>query len=252
MSKKKIRRPQQYKKKPDPTFKEWWQSLTERTRKSIIYALYAVAAVIVLIFVWYYAIYDDGSLKIKNSAVVGKEDNWLIVDRGSGKNSDYYKVGVAGVPEGYTLTDEAISSSASSYKTEFVYRPAEENGVDTLYITGVSKSADDMIDSIYGTFQSMTTGDEEHPGTISEVTDLSTPSGTARYFTYAYCYDNDTESGAVEVRYSQSIVCYVPANYSDACVLVSVNVNGDSADVYLSDDAIFEELQKGIAAISID
>lgn len=36
MSKKKIRRPQQYQKKPDPTFKEWWQAQTERTRKSII------------------------------------------------------------------------------------------------------------------------------------------------------------------------------------------------------------------------
>ena len=42
MSKKKIRRPQQYQKKPDPTFKEWWQAQTERTRKSIICALIAL------------------------------------------------------------------------------------------------------------------------------------------------------------------------------------------------------------------
>ena len=49
MSKKKIRRPQQYQKKPDPTFKEWWQAQTERTRKSIICALIALAAVIVLV-----------------------------------------------------------------------------------------------------------------------------------------------------------------------------------------------------------
>ena len=62
MSKKKIRRPQQYQKKPDPTFKEWWQAQTERTRKSIICALIALAAVIVLVVVWYYGFYDDGSL----------------------------------------------------------------------------------------------------------------------------------------------------------------------------------------------
>ena len=84
MSKKKIRRPQQYQKKPDPTFKEWWQAQTERTRKSIICALIALAAVIVLVVVWYYGFYDDGSLKIRNQAVVGAEDNWLIgkLDKG--------------------------------------------------------------------------------------------------------------------------------------------------------------------------
>ena len=171
MSKKKIRRPQQYQKKPDPTFKEWWQAQTERTRKSIICALIALAAVIVLVVVWYYGFYDDGSLKIRNQAVVGAEDNWLIGKLDKGKNSEYYKLGTVETPEGYELTDEKLTgtSSTPNYKTELVYKPLEDNGVSNLYITTVGRGVDDMIDYVYDTFSKMVTSDEENPGTISEV-----------------------------------------------------------------------------------
>ena len=36
MAKKKIRRPQQYKKPADRTLKQWWQDQKESTRKGII------------------------------------------------------------------------------------------------------------------------------------------------------------------------------------------------------------------------
>lgn len=254
MSKKKIRRPQQYQKKPDPTFKEWWQAQTERTRKSIICALIALAAVIVLVVVWYYGIYDDGSLKIRNQAVVGAEDNWLIGKLDKGKNSEYYKLGTVETPEGYELTDEKISgtSSTPNYKTELVYKPLEDNGVSNLYITTVARSVDDMIDYVYDTFSKMVTSDEENPGTITEVKELNAASGTARYFTYAYSYQNDTETGGTETKYSQCLVCYVPANVKSSCVLVSVNVYPDSAEGFLSEDALVAEAQKGIAVVSID
>lgn len=254
MSKKKIRRPQQYQKKPDPTFKEWWQAQTERTRKSIICALIALAAVIVLVVVWYYGFYDDGSLKIRNQAVVGAEDNWLIGKLDKGKNSEYYKLGTVETPDGYELTDEKLTGTSSipNYKTELVYKPLEDNGVDTLNITTVGKSVNDMIDYVYDPFTRMVASDKENPGVISEVKELAAPSGTARYFTYAYSHKNETEAGAAETRYTQSLVCYIPANVKNSCVLVSVNVYPDSAEGFLSEDVLVAEAQKGIAVVSID
>lgn len=254
MSKKKIRRPQQYQKKPDPTFKEWWQAQTERTRKSILCALIALAAVIVLVVVWYYGFYDDGSLKIRNQAVVGAEDNWLIGKLDKGKNSEYYKLGTVETPDGYELTDEKLTgtSSTPNYKTELVYKPLEDNGVSNLYITTVGRGVDDMIDDVYDTFSKMVTSDEENPGTISEVKELDTASGTARYFSCAYSRQNDTETGGTETKYFQCLLCYIPANVKNSCVLVSVNVYPDSAEGFLSEDVLVAEAQKGIAVVSID
>ena len=76
--------------------------------------------------------------------------------------------------------------------------------------------------------------------------------GTARYFTYAYSYQNDTETGGTETKYSQCLVCYIPANVKNSCVLVSVNVYPDSAEGFLSEDVLVAEAQKGIAVVSID
>ena len=62
----------------------------------------------------------------------------------------------------------------------------------------------------------------------------------------------ETEAGTAETRYTQSLVCYVPARYKNSCVLVSVNVYPDSAEGFLSEDVLVAEAQKGIAVVSID
>ena len=69
---------------------------------------------IVLVVVWYYGFYDDGSLKIRNQAVVGAEDNWLIGKLDKGKNSEYYKLGTVETPDGYELTDEKLTGTSST------------------------------------------------------------------------------------------------------------------------------------------
>jgi hypothetical protein len=253
MSKKKIRRPQSYQKKQDPTFKEWWRAQTERTRKSIIYALIALAAVIVLICVWYYAIYDDGSLVIKDQAVVNKEDNWIIAELDSGKNSEYYKLGTVDAPDGYYLTDEDMTGTSSTvkYTTEFVYRPTDESGNTMVCVKGVGKSVDGMIDYVYDSFASLVEASEDDASSITEVTDLDTPSGKARYFIYTYSYESETDAGTTETKYTQYLVCYVPAYYKNSCVLVSVSINADSPDQFVANEVLETEMQKAIDAITI-
>ena len=124
--KKKIRQPQ-YKPKQARTMKEWWRDQTPLTQKRIRIAAIAVCAVIVLALVYYYAIYDDGSLRIRRDAVVGKQDSWLIAELEEGKNSSFYKLADVATPDGYTASEDSAfgytitSSRSTDHKTNFTF-----------------------------------------------------------------------------------------------------------------------------------
>ena len=161
--------------------------------------------------------------------------------------------GLTGAKKGFDrVKGDQMGMLATIINSLALQSALEDNGVSNLYITTVGRGVDDMIDYVYDTFSKMVTSDEENPGTISEVKELDTASGTARYFSYAYSYQNDTENGGTETKYSQCLVCYIPANVKNSCVLVSVNVYPDSAEGFLSEDVLVAEAQKGIAVVNID
>ena len=145
MSKKKIRRPQQYKKPKTRTLKEWWQDQTAESKKKMLYICIAVAAVIALVLIWYYGFYNDGSLKVRNNAAVGAGENWLIAQRSGGKNSKYYHIADVGDVQDYTVVEGSASSGPA---TSFSMNSGDYN----LYISPVNSSAADMVDSVYPLF----------------------------------------------------------------------------------------------------
>lgn len=238
MSKKKIKRPQQYKKPKDRTLKEWWQDQTEATKKKIMYICIAIVAVIALILIWYFGIYNDGSLKVKDNAAVGAQENWLIGQRSGGKNSHYYHLADVTAPEGYELTSINLNGS-SDPRTDFTYTATTDKGEASIYVAPVSSSVSDMISGIYASFSSMTAEN----GSISEVKDYQ----DAKYFTYTMEYADD--AGAT--TYHQSLVLYTPANYKDTCILVSVSPVTDSAESYWAEEDLLAEAAKTLDGITV-
>lgn len=231
MSKKRIKRPQKYVKPKDPTFKEWWAVQSEKTQKNIKTAAIAVVAVIVLAIIFYYGFYDDGSLKIKNDQVVGKQDNWLIAELDGGKNSDYYHIANVDMPEGYQAAAESaggtIVSPLTHHDNDFTFEPVDEaSPITNVYVRAVAKSVDDMIESVYQTF----TGYVGEDGHISEIKTIDSPFGQGKGFLYDYSYANPEEEGKME--YSQCLINYVPTERKDVCLLVSVNVYPETAEGY--------------------
>lgn len=238
MSKKKIKRPQQYKKPKDRTLKEWWQDQTEATRKKIMYICIAIVAVIAVILIWYYGIYNDGSLKVKSDAIVGAQENWLIGQRSGGKNSHYYHLADVAVPEGYELTSTNLNS-ASDLRTDFTYSATTEKGDVSLYIAPVSSALDTMVNSIHTQFLSMV----GEGGTVTDVLEYN----GSKYFVYTMEYDD--ESGAK--TYHQSLVLYTPANYKDTCVLISVNPVIDAEGNYWANEDLLAEAAKALNGITV-
>lgn len=233
MSKKRIKRPQKYVKPKDPTFKEWWAVQSEKTQKNIKIAAIAVVAVIVLAIIFYYGFYDDGSLKIKNDEVVGKQDNWLIAELDGGKNSDYYHIADVEIPEGYQMAAESaggtLVSPITHHDNDFTFEPVDAaSPITNVYVRAVAKSVDDMIESVHETFK----GYVGENGNISEVKTIDSPFGQGKGFTYDYAYEAADENGVTTQEFSQCSINYVPTQYKDVCLLVSVNVYPDSAEGY--------------------
>lgn len=237
MSKKKIKRPQQYKKPRTRTLKEWWQDQTAESKKKMLYICIAAAAVIALVLIWYYGFYNDGSLKVRSGAAVGAQDNWLIAERSHGKNSKYYHIADVADVEGYEY--EAEKSKTSSPSTTFMY----ENEEYHLFISPVNSGVDDMINSVYPLFGQMV-GEN---GTVGDVKELSCALGTARYF--AYQNSNTAEDGTVS--HNQSLVMYAPSDYKDTCILVSVSLAPETEEGYVTEEALVAEANKGLNAITV-
>jgi len=248
MSKKHIRRPQKYVKPKDPTFKEWWAAQSEK--KQHMYKIIAIAVVVAILLgvVYYYGIYDDGSLKIRKGEVVGKQDNWLIAELDDGKNSDYYHIANVDTPEGYVRTDDNLAGIATGpdhHDTFFAFAPVDEaSPIENIYVRAINKSVDSMTEDAYATF----TGFAGDKGTISEITEIDTQHGKAKSFTYAYGYSND-ELGET-MRYTQSRVTYIPTDDKDVCVLISVIYYSDT-EVYLENDVLEAEYEKAFAKLEI-
>lgn len=237
MSKKKIKRPQQYQKPKDRTLKEWWGDQTEDAKKKYKYICIAVAAVLALVLIWYYAIYDDGSLKVKDNAIVGAQENWLIGQRSGGKNSDYYHLADVATPEGYEATGSLGSSG--TLRTDFTYTKTTDKGDVSLYVAPVSNSVSAMTSTIYGQFAAMA----GEGGTISELLDYK----DAKYFVYTMEYDG--ENGAK--TYHQSLVLYTPCAYSDACVLVSASITAETAEGYWANEDLLNEAAAALNGLTI-
>ena len=242
MSKKKIKRKQQYKRPKERTFKEWWQDQTEKTRKNILIAAIAAAAVIVLALVWYYGIYDDGSLRVSRGAIANAQENWLVGERSGGKNSKYYHLADVEVPEGYTKSEESMAGNSSALRTDFSFLPAEEGGI-SVYVAPVKNSIQDMLDSVYPTFSNMVA----ETGSITEISDYSGKLGDCRYFGYQQQYED--ENGAT--RYSQSLVMYAPSRYKDTCILISSNYAPADADGFLPAETMLAEVVKAMEGITV-
>ena len=192
-----------------------------------------MVAVIALLLVYYYAIYEDGSLKVKDNALVNVEENWLVGQRSGGKNSRYYHFADVQLPEGYETTDGTTSGLVQSFT-------GEKDGV-RLSITPVGSSVQDMISNVYGTITAFV-GEN---GTVSAVQDADTKLGAAKYFVYTNSMD--AEDGSKQ--YSKSTVLYAPANYSDSCILISTYAPADSEEALPADDALLAEVYKAIDGI---
>ena len=87
------------------------------TKKEITITVCVIAALI-LAFVLFNILYDDGSLKIRNGKLQVSE-NSLILNTGSSKHPAYYKIGQIADIEGYTM--DSHPQGTDEHDLEYVF-----------------------------------------------------------------------------------------------------------------------------------
>lgn len=115
--------------------KEFFQKYKLHLIIAAVVLVALIAAAVIISNVRYYA----GSLQVKNDAIVGIQENWLVRNMGSYDKPKYYKMAEVNIPENY----ESMGSFASDdLEQNFMIRSTDETAPLSQYTVLVSKDTD--------------------------------------------------------------------------------------------------------------
>ncbi|MDO4867012.1 MAG: hypothetical protein Q4C10_10705 [Clostridia bacterium] len=222
--------------------------------------------------------YDDGALKVKDGSVVTEGDNWLIVDGSNARGrSRYFKLGEMGEIEGYSRETTPLAVDANI--PEYIFTPeAEDTGITNVTVATSHSSAETLANYATATLGGLS------GNTVGEVQTGEVDGRTFTWFTYTAEYYVSEEEAPVEEapaeveaaaeeeasaeeeapaeegeasdepapnRFEKAISGYIDAGH-DSCVVLHVETRADSADGYLSDDALLTVLEQAISAVTLE
>ena len=221
------------------------------TKKEIIITA-CVAAAVILAFVLCNALYDDGSLKVKNGELQVSE-NSLILNTGSSKYPVYYKIGQIAEIDGYTL--DAHPQGTDPYDMEYVFYPEGESDIDLISVNTYAYDASVFTQSAEITYANDPTMETSALQTIED------DGHAVSYLTFrvleqeeaAETSEETTDETAAEeeVTYVQALHAYVNVN-TDQCVYILVRNDVETPDQYVDDAVLVEALNQVLASVSYE
>lgn len=195
------------------------------TKKELIW-LAVIVAVIVLGFVLFKLLYNDGSLPVKDGVVVTETEDDIIIN--AAKNGKrYFKLGEVGQIEGFVRTNEPIYSDTNI--TTYYFRPDDENSpLDYYQIYGSSVETTELIRNNSRSIGA--TGAESISGTV--------PYNDGEVYFYSYISTYPDPKDNTKTEYYQSFTAYIPVKGERTIIVRIVVVSNDEADM------LDEETQK--------
>ena len=245
--------------------------------KKEIYALIAIAAVVLIGFILFIS-YDDGALKIKDGAIEGLESNWIVTNGGTSSSPRYFKLGEAGEMEGFTHMPTISYLDYNTYDN-YYYPTDESNPIEFISISTTSiknSSPADLGSSVIEAIGAMEGYEVTSSLTEGKVGDTPYLYYSFTSETYVEPTEEETaetesadeeaadEAASVEAEasadeaaentpntFGQSMNAYVEAAH-DSCLLIHVINETESPDEFLSDDELKAVLEQAIAAITLE
>ena len=222
------------------------------TRKEIIITI-CIAAALILAFVLFNLLYDDGSLKIKNGELQVSE-NSLVLNTGSSKYPVYYKIGQIADIEGYTL--DSHPQGTDPHDMEYVFYPEGESDIDLISVNTYAYDASVFTASAEITYSNDPTMENSALQTIED------DGHTVSYLTFRVLEQEaaaeetseetaSEETAAEEVTYVQALHGYVSVN-TDQCVYILIRNDVESPDQYVDDSVLEDALHQVLASLSYE
>lgn len=210
-----------------------------------------ICAVIALIVIIAFALYDDGALKVKDGSFVNAEDNWVIVNTKTSSNPRYFKLAEADALEGYELEPYGSTGIVK----DLYYRPLDEsNPVDYVSVSCIHSTVDSLSETVASSLEKM------DGCVISELRDSKSGENAFKYYGYTYEYyrapegEEDLVLQEDEVpepnTFMQSLNAYISAE-KDSCITIHVVNEVESPEDYLPEDDLMVVLEQAVAAITL-
>ena len=203
--------------------------LSDQEKRILIYIGAVLIAAVIAIFL--ITALTDATIAMKDGALVGTEDNWIIANAGKGGVYKYYKYGEydftsydgEAVPE--KLSYDANSTAVRLYPADGSYTEG--------YVYATSKPAEEIAGTVSRQMAYML-----NDGEVSDVEKF----GDGYIYWYTTVEEDAQEDGSVINTYVQVFSCYLPAK-PDGSVIVRATYRFDSADAYV-------DYETGCAALS--
>ncbi len=124
--------------------------MSPETKKRLMIIL-PIVAVIIIAAIVVISLIPDGSLKVRGGAVVGAEDNWLIVNTKTTNRPKYFKLAEVEAIDGFTVDAEnSYSFSSDKNVTDFWIDNNDETAAEKYYaVLGVTHPASEVAENAF-------------------------------------------------------------------------------------------------------
>lgn len=195
------------------------------------------ACALVLAVILFFALYDDGSLPLKDGKPVLGADNWLAVNTGTSSKPKYYKVGEVNPADGYTQDEETVEQGTMRV---YYFSPEDaESRVTSYYVTAIArdpKTNAETAKTNYGMF-----------GEEMEIGDVKTAEvgGTEMY------YFTTVAKATEEAAASQQFIAYFAAP-RDMTILTCINAEIPEAGQPMEEADMLSMMEEIVAGVTLD
>ena len=188
-------------------------------------------------------------LKVKDGAIVGAEDNWLIRNVSDTSKAKYRKIAEVNPADGYAL-DQSTGGVSDDLETMFYFDPTEDNtdaAAQEYYVIAGSGEYDTLVSNAYG-YVGLLGGEILNQ---SEIQNTEIDGRKASYFTVQFSVTDSSDEENPMTTYNQMAYMYVDADIKDTCVVLCASNTGDSEDVFTDDAALVELLTNAVGQITM-
>ena len=205
--------------------------------KELKYGLIFCACALVLAIILFFALYNDGSLPIRDGKAVVEADNWLVANTGTGTSPKYYKVGASDPIDGFTANPEVAEQMSVDMQ---YYEPDDENSqIMSYYVRGINRSPIVNAEAANSNYAMLNTEMVTSPLNVTTI--------DGREVQYFNSIGEPTE----EQDGQQQFLAYLPS-IRDTSVLVCITAKVTEEQPALDDAYMLEMLEQIISKVQFE
>ena len=237
------------------TYKTEQKGFSKGELKTLIIAAVVLVLAIAAIIILPDAIEARHLIKVKDGALQGVEDNWLVLNVGTSSHPKYRKIAEVDPAEGYSF-EKTDHLSSLNLSTNLTFKADDEQNAvaDTYVALSSANECKALAEKAFSNIQSGVITSQLNVLTQSDKLQTCDVNGVQGYW-YTMNYSSEVpaeeEGGEATTKYSQNVYLYLPAGIKDTSVILSASNTCESEEEFGDVDAMLEMLKEASTHITM-